>query len=153
LIKYAISRSAAFSPDGKFIAHEDDEGNKGRVAKWLGYDHDDNDDDSDFEDGDSSYEVQCVRVDKVIFSPNGNLLASVGTLGDPSIIKIWDSENGRRSLSTRLLFHQTEQPLQLQEYMWNQFTFEMCRTGRLPGSSAHLSNVFMRFCFRRMDEL
>jgi WD40 repeat protein len=141
LIKNVNSKSPAFSSDGKFIAHGDEQGNiylwnrtKGLVAKWLGYNHEDHGDDHHYDEEDSGYEeeeymrVANVRVDKVIFSPNGNLLASVGTVENIALMRIprlsrsgtWQtgivaSENGRRSLSIQLPFHQTEQILQLQE--------------------------------------
>jgi WD40 repeat protein len=83
----SILTSPTFSPDSKFIAHGDEEGNiylwsqtKGLVANWRNGDDDDDD---------------YVRVDKVIFSPNSNLLASVE---NNSNIKIWDLANENRCL-------------------------------------------------------
>jgi WD40 repeat protein len=82
------SRSPTLSLDSKFIAHGDDEGNlylwsrtKGLVANWQGYGYDN------------------FRVDTVIFSPDGNLLLSVGTVrNSSSVIKIWDLANDNRCL-------------------------------------------------------
>jgi WD40 repeat protein len=99
LIQCDNSRSPAFSRDGKCIAHGDNEGNlylwntKGLVAKWQGYDQVDNDDDDDDEEDDSDDEEEEICVDNVIFSPAGDLLVSVGTIGNDSIIKIWDLAN------------------------------------------------------------
>jgi WD40 repeat protein len=77
--------SPAFSPDSDFIAHGDEEGNiclwnrtKGLVANWR---NDDDDDD--------------VNVDYIYFSPDCNLLV---TVGNSSNIKIWDLANENRCL-------------------------------------------------------
>jgi WD40 repeat protein len=89
----SILTSPTFSPDGEFIANGDNDGNiylwnrtKGLIANLQGYDRDDDDSASD-EEG--------VSVDTVIFSPDSNLLASVG---NSSNIKIWDLANGNRCL-------------------------------------------------------
>jgi WD40 repeat protein len=86
-IEYANSTSLAFSPDSKSISHGDKYGNiylwsrtKGLVANWRGYN-------------------KHFRVDTLIFSPDGNLLLSVGTVrNSSSVIKIWDLANDNRCL-------------------------------------------------------
>jgi WD40 repeat protein len=91
-------KSPTFSPDCDFIANGDLRGNiclwnrnKGFVAKWLGREdivinYFDNEDEDLF------------LVSNVSFSPNGNLLASVATFQDSSIIKIWDLADDNRCL-------------------------------------------------------
>jgi hypothetical protein len=80
-------RSPTFAPDGKYIANGDEDGNiyiwsrtKGLVANWHG--HDDDDDDE-------------VVVNAISFSPDGNLLVTVGFFLN---IKIWDLANDNRCL-------------------------------------------------------
>jgi WD40 repeat protein len=68
----------AFTPDGKFIAHGDEEGEiflwcrtKGVVASWQRCDDDEYDEDQDQDDDDNE------GVTVVAFSPNGNLLVTI----------------------------------------------------------------------------
>jgi WD40 repeat protein len=82
----SILNLPTFSPDSKFIAHGDDNGNiylwsrtKGLIANWLGHDTTDHN----------------VIVGNVIFSPDGNLLVTVAA---NSSIKIWDLANDNRCL-------------------------------------------------------
>jgi WD40 repeat protein len=91
----SILTSPRFSPDGKCIAHGDDEGNiylwsrtKGLVANWHGHENDD--------DGDQ------VNVDDISFSPAGNLLVTVGNYTN---IKIWDLANDNRCLREWTLYY------------------------------------------------
>jgi WD40 repeat protein len=74
----ATLRAPTFSPDGDFIAHGDWTGNlylwnraTGLVAIWHGHDR------AAAIDDDGSNDDDFVTVDKVIFSQNSNLLASV----------------------------------------------------------------------------
>jgi WD40 repeat protein len=90
-IEDSFVTSPTFSPDGKFIAHGDEKGNiyvwsrtKGLVANWQGHGDDDDADDE-----------QGLSVDEVIFSPDSNILV---TVGDSWNIKIWDLANDNRCL-------------------------------------------------------
>jgi WD40 repeat protein len=93
-----VLKSPTFSPDGNFISYGEEENiciwsrTNGLVANWRGYGNDndsDNNEHSDDNDEDNAND-DPVLVTSVAFSPDGNLLASVG---DYSIIKIWDLAN------------------------------------------------------------
>jgi Tol biopolymer transport system component len=99
-IKEYSSRLPAFSPNGDSIAHGDEEGNiylwnrtKGLVANWQGADNDE--------------WYDYLRVDNLIFSPDSNLLVSVGIENSSSIVKIWDLANDNRCLRewTQTIIH------------------------------------------------
>jgi WD40 repeat protein len=101
--------SPGFSPDGKFIANRDEEGNiylwnrtKGLVANWHGHDRDDD-------------EVEINLVSETTFSPAGNLLVTVGNNTNIKILDLANDNRGHMLMCTRLPFHQMKNTLPLLE--------------------------------------